>query len=338
MKQHYTVWIAECYSCQKDIIQALKHSNLNDSLKIFASHRLARPELMLYADHFEQQPEIQQAGEWLLHQCIEHQVDLLFCGKHSHFVEQYREQFQQHQIQLVTGAVGVDHHTAMNDKYAFTLACQSLNLPYIPCGKASNIEQLKLLIQDYQTQYAHICAKPVHGVYGAGFVQLRDDVDYFKKFQISSVCNTQQFIEAYSHLNPPIDYLIMPYLSGQECSVDIACHQGEILAQVTRTKFDFFQICDLEHPCHAICVQLVQHFQCDGLINIQFKQDEKLNWHILEINPRPAGGFAYTQHTGVNLVAELMAHKLNLALQPLKKQSKVKIMPVVESMQMESDV
>ncbi|MCG4616821.1 ATP-grasp domain-containing protein, partial [Phocaeicola dorei] len=75
----------------------------------------------------------------------------------------------------------------------------------------------------YQYRYHSICAKPVYGVYGAGFVRLSDEVSYFQHFQSNTLCNTQQFIEAYAQLESPIDYLIMPFLSGQECSVDIAC-------------------------------------------------------------------------------------------------------------------
>lgn len=337
MKQQYTIWIAECYSCQKDVIQLLKKSNLSDSMKIIASHSLGRPELEMHADHFERQPPIRQSAAWLLEQCIQHQVDLLFCGKHAHFIEAHREEFQKNNIQLITGAIGAAQHAAVNDKYRFTQQCEAIGLPHIPCAKVSNAAELTAAIQQYQALYPQICAKPVHGVYGAGFVQLQDDADYFKKFQISSICNTRQFIEAYGQLNPAIDYLIMPYLDGQECSVDIACDAGKILAQVTRTKHKFFQVCDLAHPCHAICSALVAHFQCDGLINIQFKQDSNLNWRILEINPRPAGGFAYTQHTGVNLMAELIAHKLSLTLIRAKASSPVRVIPVEQSIKMESD-
>ena len=171
----------------------------------------------------------------------------------------------------------------------------------------------------------------MYGVYGSGFVQLLNEVSYFKQFQLNTQCNTQQFIEAYAQLDQPIEYLIMPFLTGQECSVDIACSHGEILALVTRIKFKFYQECYIEHPCHEIGKILVRHFQCDGLINIQFKQDDLGVWHILEINPRPAGGFAYTQHTGINLVAELIAEKLHLVLKRPVPTTVVQVLPIIQS-------
>lgn len=335
MKDHYTVWIAESFSCQKDIIQALKDSSLASHLKIICSHHLLRPELQHIADLFIQQPDILDAAEWLLKQCIQFKVDLLFCGKKAHCIEPYREQFAKHNIQLITGAMSLQALEDIDDKFVFTEQCKALHLPYIPAIKADSSDTLKTAILQAKQQFSEICAKPVHGVYGFGFVRLKDDIDYFQHFKSPFIANTQQFIEAYAQLEQGIEYLIMPYLNGEECSVDIACHQGKILAQVTRIKYQFHQECFLQHPCHEICTQLVQHFNCDGLINIQFKKDQQQQWHILEINARPAGGFAYTLHTGVNLVAEIFAQKLSLNLQRENTISPIKVLPLVQSFKMD---
>ena len=335
MKSHYNIWIAESYSCQNDIIQLLKRSNLSQHLSIFCSHSLHRPELQMHADYFFQQPAVQDSADWLLQQCQAHDIHLLFCGKHSHFIEAIRDQFDQHNIQLVTGALGEIQHQNINNKFLFGQLCEALGLPNIPASRVNHIDELKSAIADFQQRYEDICAKPVHGVYGDGFVQLRNDISYFKKFQSNTLCNTQQFIEAYAQLDTPIEYLIMPFLQGQECSVDIACSEGKVLALTTRIKFKLHQECYSQHPCHEICHTLVNHFQCDGLINIQFKQDHLGVWHILEINPRPAGGFAYSQHTGINLIAELIAAKLQLALDRAEVLDSVHVLPVVQSIKVD---
>lgn len=336
MKPQYKIWIAESYSCQKDILQLLKNSHLSTSLTVFCSHRYVRPELELYADVFIQQPKVDESAQWLLEQCISNKIDLLFCGKHGHFIEQYRAEFEKNNIQLITGTLSVEQHQQINNKYQFSQICESLDLPFIPATLVNSVESLQNAIIDAQKQFENICAKPVYGVYGFGFVRLINDVSYFKNFTSPTICNTQQFLEAYAQLDVATEYLIMPYLNGQECSVDIACNAGKILAQVTRIKYDFYQECFLEHPCHTICADLVQHFQCDGLINIQLKQDQNGKWHILEINPRPAGGFAYTQHTGVNLIVELIADKLNLSLdKEIAILSHVKVLPITQSMKLD---
>ena len=117
VKSHYNIWIAESYSCQNDIIQLLKNSNLSSHLTIFCSHSKQRPELKLYADYFFQQPVVKDSSDWLLEQCKEHSIQLLFCGKHSQFIEQFREEFSRHDIQLVTGAKDISQHENINNKF-----------------------------------------------------------------------------------------------------------------------------------------------------------------------------------------------------------------------------
>lgn len=335
VKNHYVVWIAECFSCQKDIIHALKKSSLAPHLTIFCSHHLLRPELQNIADYFLQQPDIQDSPNWLLQQCIEHNVDVLFCGKRTQFIEPFRQHFTQHGIQLITGALSSTDLEMIDNKFKFTEKCKALGLPYIPAIKVNSVQSLQYAILRSKQQFKEICAKPIHGVYGAGFVRLKDDIDYFQHFRSPYIANTQQFIEAYRQLKQPIDYLIMPYLNGEECSVDIACDQGKIIAQITRIKYQFYQECFLEHPCHKICIDLVQHFHCDGLINVQFKKDNQKKWHILEINARPAGGFAYSMHTGLNLIAELFSKKLAIPLQREQFFSVVKVLPLVQSFKLD---
>ncbi|TCM66460.1 ATP-grasp domain-containing protein [Acinetobacter calcoaceticus] len=305
-------------------------------IRVYSSHSQIRPELEQVSDRHVQQPPIEDSAEWLLAQCIEQHIDLLFCGKHSIYIEQLRDQFAAANIKLVTGAIGTQNHHDIEDKFVFTQICSAAGLPVIPAEKVSNATELVTAINDFkalgQTQ---LCVKPVIGVFGAGFVQLQDELGYFEHFLNPWQCNTQQFIEAYAS-HPACDYLLMPFFSGIECSVDIACSQGQIIQKVTRIKHPYYQQCVLDGPCDAWCERLVKLFHCDGLINIQFKQNDTQQWHILEINHRPAGGFAYTLHTGVNLVAELICAKLNLEITELSPRlDQVWVRPVTTTLAVE---
>lgn len=314
-----TIWIAECFSCQFDLIQLIKQHPQLKHLRVLSSHTQHRPELQQVSDLHLQQPSISQSALWLLEQCQKHQVSLLFCGKKSVHIEAEREKFVQANIQLVTGCIGVDNHHVIEDKFAFFQACQQQQFPVTPAIKVTQPKELTDAIAQLKTDYDSLCVKPVIGVYGFGFCRLKENASYFRHFEDPLVCQTQQFIDAYAAEATPRPYLVMPYLSGVECSVDIACSEGQILSQVTRIKHAAYQQCLTDGPCDHITTALVQSFRCDGLINIQFKQNQQGEWFILEINSRPAGGFAYSQHTGINLIADLIAHKLaiNLNVQPI---------------------
>lgn len=308
----YKVWIAECFSCQVDLIDLIKASNSLEAVQVYSSHTIEKNELKAASDFFAVQPAIKESGEWLLEKCIENSIDLLFCGKKGVHVEHLRENFAKNNIKLVTGSLGIQTHYDLDDKAAFTEICTANNIQVVPAIKVEDTPSLVNAIKKIKSEFVNVCAKPVFGVYGFGFVRLDDGVSKFRHIEDPLVCNTQLFIDAYAEELTKRPYLIMPFIEQEECSVDIACSNGVILSKVTRIKYEDHQECFVKAACDEMAQQLVALFNCDGLVNIQFKKHSNGEWYVLEINNRPSGGFYYTQHTGINLIEELICHKLNI--------------------------
>lgn len=306
------IWVAECFSCQYDFLEMIKNSVTLKDVKVFSSHSKNRPELKLVSDAYCIQPPIKDSADWLLEKCIENKVFLLFCGKNSFHIESIREKFEDNGICLITGSIGVENHIVIEDKARFTKICTDNGLNVVPAIKVQNVDELKQAIKLTKLEYQNICVKPVIGVFGFGFVKLDDNVSKFKHIEDPFVCNTTSFIESYAEETSPRPYLVMPYLENEECSVDISCCNGKIISNITRIKHGSYQECLVNGPCDDVAAKLVKLFNCDGLINIQFKKDHNNNWFILEINNRPSGGFAYSKHTGINLVSDLITSKLGI--------------------------
>lgn len=315
----YNILIAESFSCQRDILLNLKNSWLRPYIQLFTSHSAPRTELLNVADHIlDLTPKGEKSVEWMLEQCLKHKIDVLFIGKNSIRFATHRQLFEAHNIQLITGCTELKNHQLIDDKYQFTQLCLAQNLPAIPAYYFADVEQFKQSYQLAEQQHPQqiLCAKPVHGVFAHGFIRFKADADFNGLFRIPVEINFEDFCDQYARLKKPPKYILMPFLTGQECSVDIACDRGEVISLATRIKEEYRQNIMLKGPCDEICHQLVKLFALDGLINIQFKQDQHDVWHILEINARPAGGFSYSIHTGRNLIADLMAKKLQLSPSP----------------------
>ena len=62
MQQQYKIWIAECYSCQIDIIELLNNSSLSEQCVVYTSHSRNRPELVNLTHYFEQ-PKISESAK-----------------------------------------------------------------------------------------------------------------------------------------------------------------------------------------------------------------------------------------------------------------------------------
>lgn len=315
------VLIAEGFSCQREVILLLRKANFFNRLRITASHSQHRPEIFDVADSsfildYSKFKNSQDYVQQILDYCVESETKIVFAGKYTKQYEKMRSAFEEKGIELFTGAIGVENQQIIKDKMAFTVECQKLGLPVTPAVEFNSVEELQEKIAELKPIYGQLSVKPAEGVYGYGFLELNDDISLYDQLNKQYVCRTEQFVQAYAELEVKPKYLLMPFLSGKECSVDIACNHGEILSKATRTKQGDHQEIQLKHEVDAVCAQLVKRFNCHGLINIQFRKDTNGVWHILEINARPAGGFAYSAAANLNLVAHLFKSVFSEILVP----------------------
>lgn len=333
-----SILIAESFSCQRDLIVNLKNSALAPHLRVYASHSQNRHEILSNADvNLAPSPLGETAIDWTIEQCKQHQIKWVFVGKYCELYQKHVAQFAANGIHLITGATSLTTHQQLDDKYLFTQICQQHGLAVTPAYYFANASQLDQAYQQAQHDFPQyrLCAKPVKGVFGYGFVRFHDQASFNGLFHHPLEIPFTLFSEKYKALSQPPAYILMPYLAGQECSVDIACDQGAIISMATRIKEQSRQKISLKGDCDDICHQLVKIFGLDGLINIQFKQDENGVWHILEINARPAGGFGYSIHTGQNLIADLFSHKLNIPMGSSLAQQQIYVFPFTSSLSQE---
>ena len=97
--------------------------------------------------------------------------------------------------------------------------------------------------------------------------------------------------------------LVMEHLAGPEWSVDCAGRYGELLCAVQRKKSQFIghgQSIDNNAEIAGMVTRLTAHYRLNGLFNIQFKEGVQ-GPRLLEINPRPSGGFGMACLSGANL-------------------------------------
>ena len=180
-----------------------------------------------------------------------------------------------------------------------------------------------------------VCVKPVQGVYAAGFWRLVAEASAFValSYPEQRLARTDWFVDSYRQLSDPLPYLVMPYLDGQEYSVDCLCQDGSLLGAIIRSKYDSHQDIvpwlpdqaalpdSAEQAVLQLAMQAVALFACDGLVNVQLREDRHGQPHLLEINARPSGGIGYGLPAGLNLPALMVAHwlQLELVMLPLQR-------------------
>ncbi|WP_296243130.1 MULTISPECIES: ATP-grasp domain-containing protein [unclassified Psychrobacter] len=339
------VWLAEGQSSQRDMLaslQALK-AQAKTPFNIIASHRHDRPEIFEFSDSIYREPykNTEDSDEQAIHEPIEpliprwqfvleqaknNNVKVLLTGRNSIDYETHRQAFNAAGIRLLTGATSVAALEAIDDKFAFMQQCYQHDIPVAEAWRFDNVTELEALLATHGHQ--PLCIKPVTGIFAQGFWRLDTDkkteakYDSFEHlyFTEEKKINTTQFIHAYAHSlmvhERPIPMLLMPYLSGQEYSIDVVCEYGEVLAAITRYKTGKIQHIGYEQPVMDVVIPLIKAFDCDGIVSVQTKADDDGQHRVLEINSRPSGGIGYTTHSGVDLTKVGFGYWLGLTDKP----------------------
>ncbi|MGO1490934.1 MAG: ATP-grasp domain-containing protein, partial [Psychrobacter sp.] len=272
-----------------------------------------------------------------LEQAQKRQAKVLLTGRNGIDYEMHRKKFEAAGIRLLTGATSVAALQSIEDKFSFMKHCHAHDIPVAEAWRFDNIEDLESLLDKHGHQ--PLCVKPVTGIFAQGFWRLdtgkatQDQYDDFEHlyFTTAKKIHYKQFINAYKNSqmvhDRPIPMLLMPYLSGQEYSIDVLCEYGEVLAAVTRHKTGKIQHIGYEQPVMDVVIPLIKAFGCDGIVSVQTKADDEGQHRVLEINSRPSGGIGYTAHSGLDLTQVGFAYWLGFTDKPTLKDSTHKISP-----------
>jgi hypothetical protein len=162
---------------------------------------------------------------------------------------------------------------------------------------AASVDEALVAIARLQ-QSGEVCVKPCVSVYGKGFFRLVEESP--ERTDADTVAGWEVRVRSKARFDP---HLVMQYLPGAEYSVDIAARHGTLLAAVIRRKDESRNIqVLLDQPdLIAYSAAMIERFQANGLINIQFKEDAEGIARLLEINPRASGGIGMSCMSGINL-------------------------------------
>lgn len=306
------VWFTQAHSCQRDLILSAKEYSASRNIHIVASHKELRPEITSLADIALQEPE-NDFVEWVLNEAQRLNVKLVIAGRFPKAYLNHRKKFEDLGIRLMAGSTTPELIDLLNDKSEFTRVCQKEQINVVPATTVNTAEQMQNAY-NYWAAKGDVCVKPVYGVFASGFWHLDPKASPFDSFANSSgfKANPSAFINAYSQLENPPAYLVMPFLSAVECSVDMYCRNGVLVQAVARYKqVGDYQTITLSDPAITMAAKVVDLFKCDGLVNMQARYNSSGELFILEINPRPSGGIANTFYSGVNIVHAAIADALD---------------------------
>lgn len=334
--EQFGLWFLEGQSSQRDVIRGARAALDPHGIGVVGSHRHPRPEITGEAHLALQEPEaLEERLPWVLATAQELKVRVVVAGRGCEPYEAIRVPLAAAGIRLYTGLSDPTLFPVVNNKALYTHACQELGIPVARGLSATTPQELVAAIEAVSGTGAVVCIKPAVGIYGHGFWILRPDADPYSAFANadSRTLQTEMLIEAYGRSANPPALLVMPYLPGPERSVDMVCERGGVITAVARRKEGALQHMEQSGQAFELALRTAESFACDGILNIQTRDDANGIPHLLEINTRASGGIGYTRHSGINLAGHFACHALGLPL-PDEHFAPVIIRSVTESVRL----
>lgn len=310
------IWFNKTFSTISAVFNNLRQSVPAGEVTLICTHTHVTASAFLAVDEYYLEPAEstgQDYLDWCLDFCRQRNIGLFWPGKEAALVSQSHERFHEIGVQVLSVA---DHETLalLHNKAAFYAALPAtvaMTMDFIAVNDRDGFDNA---LATLSAKHQCLCIKPAVSVFGLGFRILdtqSDSISHILKgveYQIPLQELRQGMVNT-----PHFDtLLVMEHLAGHEWSVDCVARQGELLCAIQRKKSRFVghgQSIDNNAEIAGMVERLTTYFRLNGLFNIQFKEGVQ-GPRLLEINPRPSGGFGMACLAGANL-----AH---IALQAIK--------------------
>lgn len=335
-EKKYTIWLNKNLSSTVRVIEEFGKTPDAKRFSIICTHPDKHNPVAQVADLFALEPgrsitDDESYVEFCWQFAREQNVDLFIPGRRQQVLAQHQKRFSDAGIKMLLTA---DSDTlAIIDNKAKLYYQLPEGLAIIPeFAVVNNFTQFEDSVFQLHDSGKAACFKPTVGIYGMGFhsiAQLRHDgrednpLARFLAGDTTSIgMNEARF---YLTLEPFFkELMVMELLPGDERSVDCLALDGDLKAAVCRVKSGReYQVLEDNPKLIEQVEALTRFLKLNGVFNVQFKDNDKGEHALLEINPRMSGGLPMACLSGVNF----LYWAVRLALEP----ESVKSIPVPQT-------
>jgi hypothetical protein len=310
------IWFNKTFSSISSVFHNLRQARIEGGVTVVYTHTNPAASAFLAADEAMVEP----AGlvgaaylDWCLSFCQQHRIDYFWPAKESVRIVQHQADFARVGTQIIAVATP-ETLTLLNHKGDFYRTLPTTIAQAMACMAVTDKAGFDQAVAELSQHHAALCVKPAVSVFGLGFRILdmqRDSITHLLK-GVEYEIPLAELRAGMEHTPTFPELLVMEHLSGAEWSVDCAGRNGELLCGIQRKKHPqagYGQEIDNHPDIQGMVERLTTYYGLNGLFNIQFKARADGEPRLLEINPRPAGGFGMACLAGVNL-AEVFLQSL----------------------------
>lgn len=309
------IWYNKGLSQTYDAVRLLR-SAAAGRIRVLASHTRPDAPVLGVADASFVEPagavSPSRYVQWALETCRERAVAAFVPSRHAAAVSSAADAFADLGVRLQVPQPRV--LATLHSKDAMYLDLEAVDIPRPAYRVVRSLVEFDEAYARLRRDFDRLCVKPTSGIFGVGFRVLEEDADEYELLMHLHCdrISLRAYRQALAQTSRPFELMLMHYLDGPERSVDCLAQSGRLVAAVARRKEAHCQVLENEGPAIAWSRMLVERYQLDGILNIQFKDAGGVP-HLLEINPRLSGGLLYSCESGLNFPYWSAALALGLA-------------------------
>ena len=307
------IWFNQWFSTAYHLIELMRAGSPGKFTFVGSS---ANPNALyrLVSDEWYTEPALpvsEEYVEYCLEFCKAHHIDVFFPRRALTLLSRYREEFLAAGTKL---AVGSDYKIMrlLDDKAATYAFFEARDASLVPAHLiAGTYEEFCAAYESLRPHCRRVCYKLTKDE-GAETFRVIDDTllrsgDVRRKPGMKLTWDMARTVVRGYDFSVP--FMLMPYLEGQEISVDCLRTPGEeIIIPRFKTNHRYSEV-RFDEEIVEKCRTMMNLLQIDVPINIQFKGDGE-KYCLLEINPRMSGGLQLScLATGIN-VPDIAVHQL----------------------------
>ena len=285
-----TIWLNHWFSTAYDIIELIREGG--DDFRIIGTNRNKESPIMLNCDEWYTEPDVrgEEYISFCLDFCEKHGVDIFMLRREMATVSLNKRRFEEKGVKVMVDDFELVEMFGHKDKaYAEIAKHEICNVPdhYV----VTNVLQFMEAFSAIDEKYGRVCFKFVKDEGGMSF-HLIDNAPkgYDSLFYHSSThISLDDTVAALSGRDEFAPLMVMPFLSGDEISVDCLRTPSGIIAIPRRKNYSRIEKVFYDNDIINACHRLLEVFPLEMPCNVQFKLLNDVPY-LLEVNTRMSGG------------------------------------------------
>lgn len=285
------VWFNHWFSTSYGIIQLVKQDQY-ENIYVIGSNKVQNSIIQNVCDEWYVEPDTsgEEYIDYCLDFCVEHTIDVFVPRRNMVEISRCKQKFEEINVKVMVD--DYDIVKLLNSKAdTYEIFEHSDNIYVPPFYVVNNYDQFMEAYNALRNDFEQVCVKFGSDEGGMSYRRIVERTASLKNLRmyVGSEIELDRYLNIIKEIPEFDDLMVMPYLPGEEISVDCLMTDSGLIA-IPRYKGNArHEVIKFDERIINMVSTVVQKTKMECPCNVQFKMRAEVPY-LLEINTRMSGG------------------------------------------------